>query len=451
MFSLLTKGLRFIRSNLALLISLFLIVLIPLLIFLLSSSLAKSFQENIDIVLQKEAMMLQSVLSPYVYDYYKEPEELQQRLKVFITENEELSQIRVFLPEGDNRFKIIASRAEEEIEEISTKESLVLAWSQNQAIAFLGKEEGARHWNIIRPFLNPKSEKVGLISISLSLESIDKAVVKELERAYIFALVSIIVILILVIQHTHLFQYVSLFKKAKAIEKTKDSFMNMAVHELRSPIVNMKNYLIEIKHKIFSDLGEEEKEDMRRVEVSVNRLNNLVSDILDVIRIEQGRLDFRLETIYPTSLIEKVRAELISKAERKGLFIKFDKNKNQEAQISVNPNRLSEILYNLIDNAIKYTPMGEILLDTKKDTFRKKFYIIIKDTGIGISAEETKHLFDRFYRVKNRETAEIEGTGLGLWIVKNLCKKMKGYIMVESIKGVGTKFILIFPLVKKSN
>jgi signal transduction histidine kinase len=448
MFSLLVKGAKFIRSNPALLVSLFLIVLIPLLVFFLSSYLAQSFQENIDLVLQKEALALQNVLSPYVYDYYQDPEVLQQRIKILIQEKQEISRLKVFVPEINDKFKVVASETEEEINQIISKTSLTLAWHQNQAIAFLSRDKGVRHWNAVRPFYGSQGERAGLISLSLSLGATDELVVQKLKNAYIFALISIVIILVLIIQHTHLFRYVSLFRKMKEVDRAKDSFVNMAVHELRSPVVNMKNYIAETRKKVFSKIEPEEQEDLRRVEVSVNRLNNLISDILDVVKIEQGRLSFVPEIVSPVETIEQVRQELAGKVEERGLSIKFDSRKNREAHISVNPNRLSEILYNLIDNAIKYTQQGEVLLDTKKDDLKGKFYIIIKDTGIGISAEEQQHLFSRFYRIRKRETAEVEGTGLGLWIAKRLCKKMKGEILVESIEGVGTKFIIVFPLIK---
>jgi len=448
MFISLRKGAQFIKKNPSLLLSLILIVVIPSLVFFVVSFLSKSFQTHIDLTLQKQAMMVQGVLSPYVFEHYSQPEILQEKVEYLAETNPELSKLIVLLPvEGDN-FKIIASRSSEEQEEEISKTSLTLAWHKNQSIAFLGREEGVRFWNIVSPFYDNTGEKVGLISISLSLGEIDNLVTNELKKAYIFVLVSIVLILILVIHHTRLFQYVSLFKRLREADKAKDSFMNMAVHELRSPLVNISYHVLALKEEILPSLNQEEKIYLSGIEISIKRLNDLISDMLNVIRIEQGRVSFEPEDISPSKIILEIIEELKSKAIQNDLKIKFIESEERNGKIRVNSNRLQQILYNLIDNAIKYTKKGEVTVILKEDHKKGKVYITVADTGMGVSAEEQKLLFQRFYRVKTRETADIQGTGLGLWIVKQLCSRMKGKILLESIKGVGSKFIIIFPLVK---
>jgi len=118
-------------------------------------------------------------------------------------------------------------------------------------------------------------------------------------------------------------------------------------------------------------------------------------------------------------------------------------NAGPVGSLSLDPERFRQIITNLIGNAIKYTPRGEVKVETKKDN--KKVIIRISDTGIGLTAEEQKNLFKKFYRVRTEETKEIKGTGLGLWISSEIIKNMKGGISVESIKGTGSHFILSFP------
>ncbi|MBU3964236.1 HAMP domain-containing histidine kinase [Patescibacteria group bacterium] len=447
MFGILIKGAKFIRKNPSLLFSLLLIIVIPALVFFITSFLAKSFQDNIDLTLQKQAIMIQDVLSPYVLEHYSQPEILQERLKYLAENNSDLKKIRVFVPaEGDN-FRIVASNLEEEKDEEISETPLTLAWHKDQAIAFLSREEGIRFWNVISPAYNNAQEKIGMTGIALSLKEADDLVTQGLQKAYIFVTIAIILILSLIIHHTRLFQYVSLFRKLSEIDRAKDSFMNMTVHELRSPVVNIRNYILELKKGIFHLLSSEQKLDLNRIELSVNRFDNLISDVLNVIQIEQGRLSFDSEVVLPWQLINEVVEELRFKIAKKGLKINFIQPGTVD-KIMVNPNRFKEVIYNLLDNAIKYTPKGEINIITEINSSKGKFYITIADTGLGISAEDSIHLFERFYRVKNRETADIEGTGLGLWIVKQICAKMDGKILLESIKGVGSKFVLIFPLVK---
>jgi signal transduction histidine kinase len=114
-------------------------------------------------------------------------------------------------------------------------------------------------------------------------------------------------------------------------------------------------------------------------------------------------------------------------------------------KIAVDPARFRQVLVNLIGNAIKYTPTGDVKVRVQK----KEDYIEfrISDSGIGISAEDQKKLFQKFQRISSTETAEIRGTGLGLWITKQIVEQMGGKITVESIKGVGTHFVVEFPIV----
>ena len=454
MFNLLKKGVVFIKTNPSLLFSLFLIVIVPISVFWLTSFLAKSFQENINLTLQNEAMTIEGVISPYISQYYNQPEVLQTKIEYLSKQNPALSQLEVFLPTDSDNFKSIASQSQKNEGENKggenkiSRTSLLLAWHNNQAIAFLSEKKGIRFWNVIKPFYDQDGNKIGLSSISLSLEFADNAITQTIKRAYLFALIIILLILSLIIHHTRLFQYVNLFKELQRAEKTKDAFMNMAIHELRSPVVNIRNYIGELREETKSVLDSEQKEDMKRVEISINRLNNLISDVLDVVRIEQGRLSFVPERISPIKTIQETAEELRGKALAKNLKLEILTPGDINGTIEVNPNRFKEMIYNLVDNAIKYTKKGKVTVSTKQDTIKKKFYVIVEDTGIGMSAEEQIHLFERFYRVKNRETADIDGTGLGLWIIKKLCSKMSGKILIESIKGVGSKFILIFPLVK---
>ena len=107
--------------------------------------------------------------------------------------------------------------------------------------------------------------------------------------------------------------------------------------------------------------------------------------------------------------------------------------------------KLRQVMNNLIDNALKYTKQGSV----KVSQFARngRLDILVEDTGIGIGAEEREHLFEKFYRIRTADTADIRGTGLGLWITARLVKEMKGTISLESIKGVGSHFTVSFPLI----
>lgn len=115
--------------------------------------------------------------------------------------------------------------------------------------------------------------------------------------------------------------------------------------------------------------------------------------------------------------------------------------------IAVDVDRFRQVMINFIGNAIKYTPRGSVRLMT--NVVDNHVVIRISDTGMGISAEDQKKIFQKFFRIKNEETAHIMGTGLGLWITQEIVRNMNGTIAIESIKGKGTDFIVSFPVVKK--
>jgi signal transduction histidine kinase len=173
-----------------------------------------------------------------------------------------------------------------------------------------------------------------------------------------------------------------------------------------------------------------------------DRLNHLVTDLLDVSRLEQGRTKYSMEKVDLKAIIEPMLAVYTAKAEAKKL--KLDYQPPTDLPIaSADPNRVSEVFTNLIDNAIKYSRTGTVTVSHAFDA--TTVTTTVADTGIGMTPDEQARLFQRFYRARNTETADIEGTGLGLWIIHQYIDHMGGTITLDSEKGVGTKFIVTLP------
>ena len=439
---------NFIRTYPGILYSLLLIILIPLIIYYITFFIINSFQENIDYNLQIKALLAGNIFSIFAGEFFFQPEILEKKIRETARENPDIAKLRI-LKEEKGEFRIIASQTPEESGKLISDPSLTLSWSQNQIIAHLFREEGVRFWKVTRPFFHPQTgEKLGLITSALSLQRFDALIARSVYFSYLIVIVAIVLILFLVIQHTRLFSFVALAKKLQEIDKMKDEFIRMATHELQSPIINVRGYIGALKEEIEPFLDETQKKYFSRIEISAKNLGNLIEDILEVSRIEQGRLDFTPAKIQPQDIIKEVIEELKLKAEGKGLKLFFEP-KDEPFYIEVNPNRFRQILFNLTDNAIKYTFKGGIEIQTKGDFAKGKYYLTIADTGLGISAEAQKKLFQKFYRVKTKEAAEIPGTGLGLWVVNQLCSKMGGRVLLESMEGIGSKFTLIFPLAKQ--
>lgn len=162
--------------------------------------------------------------------------------------------------------------------------------------------------------------------------------------------------------------------------------------------------------------------------------------MLNVSRIEQGRIKYDMTEVKINEIISNIVNLYTEKAVEKGL--KFDYQNSDLPPVWADAGRIQEIFTNLIDNAIKYSEKGEVKVSHRIEG--NKIITEVADSGIGMSAEAQKKLFQRFYRVKTDKTASISGTGLGLWIIKQYIESMGGSIEVESKEGEGTKFNVVF-------
>lgn len=436
---------NFFKTYPAIFYSFFLIIFLPLFLYGHTFYLVKKFEENINFILHRKGVFLQNVISEFIIEFFAHPEILQEKIEKMSQTNPEIKQIRILKKEEDN-FRIICSQKKEEIGAILDDPGLLISWSRDETIASLisSQDRKERWWRIIFPISN-KGEKLAIVSFALSLRETDAMMEKLIFRTFLVTILGIIISLFLVFQHTNLFGYVEMTRKLREIDKAKDDFIRMATHELQSPVVNIRAYLAEIKEKIRDKLSPQEMEDFERIEISAANLGNLISDILTVSRLEGGRLDFTPSLIDLNKEVKEIVNEFLPKAREKNLLLYFSPLQ-QTVYVKANQLRLREILGNLISNAIKYTFQGEIRVEMKVDHSKKRCYIFVIDTGVGISAQAQKNLFQKFFRERKKETANVSGTGLGLWLVKQMVEKMGGEIFVESIEGRGSKFFFYLPL-----
>ncbi len=225
------------------------------------------------------------------------------------------------------------------------------------------------------------------------------------------------------------------------VEQMKQELISIATHELRTPITGIKGYLDMLSEGDAGKLGSEQQEMVDEVVKINQRLADLVDDLLNVGRIEQGRIEIKPVKMDLTKLIFEAVHELQIQAKDKQLLLRYDKTEIPEALADIEKTR--QILINLIGNAIKYTKDGSITVHTGLKG--KEIVVEVEDTGLGISKENQKKLFSKFYRIKTEKTRQITGTGLGLWITKNLVEKQGGKIWIESVEGKGSSFSFSLP------
>jgi len=232
----------------------------------------------------------------------------------------------------------------------------------------------------------------------------------------------------------------------KRLDEMKTDFINMVVHELRSPLSAIRQMNTVLVEGLAGPLNEKQKDLINRQILRIDELLNLINDLLDVAKIEAGRY---VQHLVPTDICEIISNTISlmqEKARQQGVELIF--NCENKEPVPADPDSIKEVFSNLISNAINYSPDGGKVEVTVKGL---KEYVEIKvsDTGIGIPKEEIPKIFDKFYRVKDPKARHVKGTGLGLYIVKNIIDAHKGSIDVESEVGKGTTFRILLPIATK--
>lgn len=274
--------------------------------------------------------------------------------------------------------------------------------------------------------------------ITQTLSEADAQVSRSiLESLGLFAIV-LVLLLVLFFRHSRIIDYASLYRRLKEADSLKDDFLSMASHELRTPLTIIRGYAEELR----GDLAPASRADrLERIDASAKDLDSLIADMLDVSRIEQGRMKYEPERIELAPALAAVCANLAARVQEKGLTLAT--HFPQGVAVTADKDRLRQIAINLVGNAIKYTKHGGITVVVRAEGDRA--ILEVQDTGLGMTADEQAHLFGKFYRAGGADVRAQTGTGLGLWITKQMIEAMHGTISVESIKDVGSKFIVSLP------
>lgn len=230
----------------------------------------------------------------------------------------------------------------------------------------------------------------------------------------------------------------------KQLDEMKSDFVNMVAHELRSPLVSIKQQNSVILEGLAGPLNEKQHDFIERGGRKIDQLLDLINDLLDMAKIEAGQ---HVQHQVPTDLeeiIESVVSLMASRAEQAGVEMRHTCEHLEP--VHADAKGLEEIFSNLITNAINYSPGGGEVVITARG--RGEYAeITVADAGVGIAPEELPKIFDKFYRVKHKETREVTGTGLGLAIVRGIVEAHNGTIDVESTPGEGTTFRILLPFI----
>jgi PAS domain S-box-containing protein len=227
----------------------------------------------------------------------------------------------------------------------------------------------------------------------------------------------------------------------KAMERLKDEFLATVSHELRTPLTAIRGHVELVADGQAGPVTDRQRQYLGVAAQNTERLGGLITDLLDVEKLEAGKLKIREEPVDVADVLHSVLATFRLEAERKGLACRAVLA--DRLVVVGDRDRLIQVFANLVSNAIKYTAKGEVAVEAGRRDGR--VVVVVQDTGIGIAAEEQPQLFTKFFRSRDRAVRDARGTGLGLVIAKGIVERHGGSIEVESEKGSGTRFTVLLP------
>ncbi len=449
----------FVRENPAILFSLALIVVIPLALYFYVLLTVQSFENAaMNEIEAHDFTASDALLAMVERDFPAKDtanlEALQKTIDRIVANDTRLKNIRVIVKDGRD-YKAVAAQNRDQVgmsidvtPSLNGESRIAYSWvNASEDVSSEIEIAGEKLRRVIKVFVGEDGEVYALAAADFSINRTLDMIAAGVYQSYLIMGVIMILSLFLIVQHARLFSYVGLSKDLQQKNTAKDNFIRMATHELRAPVTVLTGYTDLLKEDLAGTVDADQQKYIDRMVLSVKNLSDLMADILEVSHLEQGRTDFEPEIIAPDIVVKEIVDGLAAKAEQKGLKLSFDA-KGFSHKIRVNPVCFKRIVTNLVENSIKYTPAGKVAVTVAAQTAKKRCAITIQDTGFGISAEGQAHLFEQFYRVKTQENAEIPGTGLGLWMSREMARKMGGDIMLESIEKMGSKFFIFFPLAK---
>jgi signal transduction histidine kinase len=261
----------------------------------------------------------------------------------------------------------------------------------------------------------------------------------------LIAVESLVVIVILIVGNS----VISLVEQIIKLNRMKSEFVSVASHQLRTPLSAIRWEAELLLSKFRKEkIGSKQRQSIENISTLSGKMTRLVNDLLDVARIDQGRLIIKKMPVNIVAIVEESLAEINAIIRIRHIEVVF-KNEKKIPLVFGDPEKLRMVVENLLNNSIKYTANhGKIELKLLK---KNDFVIFsIKDNGVGIPAEQHNRVFDKFFRSDNVVKYQTEGTGLGLYIAKNIIEQLKGKIWFDSVEGLGSIFSFSIPVNRKT-
>lgn len=441
----LNRGGMYVRTHPQLLMTLVLVIVIPV-AFLLSGQQFLDVAKDTEKKSERERIgILHDVFTSLLFATDFDMEIVEREIQRIAVQNPDLVSFRVLKEETDGSYRALASMtpAPGTEETIDVQLMRLANIEPGTSVEIPYTEYGVRYRTTIRLVISD-THGAFYIYTTHSLQAVDALFATRVQMAYYWLGGLLLLVLLLVLRHVKLIDYRYLYNEAQKANQTRDLFTNMITHELRAPLTAIRGYASMIRED--SAGSEKIHQEASRIEESASRLVVLVNDLLDVARIQSGKMDLEMAPVDISALVASVYEELRPTAAKKNIAL-YMEGLHEAVHINTDQKRLHQVLVNLVSNALKYTKEGSVTIEYT--AWKDRDELRVKDTGMGIDAGNQKQLFAPFFRVQDDTVDTITGTGLGMWITKQLVELMGASIALESIRGVGTHVIVTFPKTKQ--
>lgn len=232
-------------------------------------------------------------------------------------------------------------------------------------------------------------------------------------------------------------------EQLRLMDQRKSEFVSIVSHQLRTPLAAVKGYASLLLEGAFGVLTAKQHESVDRIFISAGRLAQMITDFLDISKIEQGTMTYTFTAVDLRTIIIELVDEFKTTTKARGLKMTADIPEHETFTVTADEGKIRQILSNLIDNAIKYTLKGSIHISLEKDNTAGTVFVKVRDTGVGLTQDDIHHLFTKFTRGAGSEKLSTDGSGLGLYVAKKMLEAHRGKIWVDSAgPGTGSTFVV---------
>ncbi len=232
----------------------------------------------------------------------------------------------------------------------------------------------------------------------------------------------------------------------RELERRKDEFINMASHELKTPVTGLKGFT-QLLQRRFKNSGDEETfRFITRMNGQIDKLALLISDMLDISKMQSGQLEYRMDVFDLSELVQEVIENVQATTQTHSILLE----KRVKAQVNGDRDRIGQVLINLLTNAVKYSK-GVDKVIVRMEILEGKVHVSVQDFGIGISEDYQEKIFEQFYQVTEPTEKTYPGLGIGLYIARKITERHHGHLWVQSRKDEGATFFFQLPLVKEAS